>query len=62
MNGFLYKDFLNLKTSLKIFVLLIGVFAVAFIPVGNEIPVYVMLLMIGTMLQITSLSLDAMSK
>ena len=62
MNGFLYKDFLNLKPSLKIFVLLIGVFAVAFLPTGNEIPVYVMLLIIGAMLPITSLSLDAMSK
>ncbi|MDR0980377.1 MAG: ABC-2 transporter permease [Methanocalculaceae archaeon] len=53
MNGLLYKDLLNLSSTTKYLVLVMLFFCVIFVPQGNELPVYILLIIFGAMLPMT---------
>ena len=53
MNGLLYKDLLNLSPTMKYLAFMALIFCVVFIPMGNELPVYIILIMFGAMLPTT---------
>lgn len=62
MNGLLYKDLLNLNSTVKYLVFMALIFCVVFIPMGNELLVYIILVMFGTMVPTTAFSLDAAAR
>ncbi|MDV0443931.1 ABC-2 transporter permease [Methanorbis rubei] len=62
MNGLLYKDLANLNSTLKYLALMILVFSIIFIPMGNELPVFIILAMYGAMLPVTAISYDATAR
>lgn len=62
MNGLLYKDLLNLTPTLKYLVFMALIFCVVFIPLGNELPVYIILIMFGALLPTTAISFDTAAR
>lgn len=62
MNGLLYKDLLNLTPTLKYLVFMALIFCVVFIPLGNELPVYITLIMFGALLPTTAISFDTAAR
>lgn len=58
MNGLLYKDLLNLSSTMKHLAFMMLIFCLVFIPMGNELPVYIILIMFGAMLPTTAISFD----
>lgn len=56
MNGLLYKDLLNLSPTMKYLAFMALIFCVVFIPMGNELPVYIILIMFGAVLPTTAIS------
>jgi len=58
MNGLLYKDLLNLGSTAKYLALMALFFCVVFLPQGNELPVYIILILFGMMLPITANTYD----
>ncbi|WKY47232.1 ABC-2 transporter permease [Eubacteriaceae bacterium ES3] len=61
MNGLLYKDFINLKPTFKIYCLIALIWAVIFIPDGNY-SIFGLLMVMMSTLVITTLSLDDLAK
>ena len=62
MNGLLYKDLLNLDSTLKYLAVMTLIFCVVFLPLGNELPVYIILIMFGTMLPTTAINFDTVAR
>lgn len=62
MNGLLYKDLLNLGSTLKYLAVMTLIFCVVFLPLGNELPVYIILIMFGAMLPTTAISFDTAAR
>lgn len=62
MNGLLYKDLLNLTPTLKYVAFMALIFCVVFIPLGNELPVYIILIMFGALLPTTAISFDTAAR
>lgn len=62
MNGLLYKDLLNLTPTLKYLAFMALIFCVVFIPLGNELPVYIILIMFGALLPTTAISFDTAAR
>ena len=62
MNGLLYKDLLNLSPTMKYLAFMALIFCVVFIPRGNELPVYIILIMFGAMLPTTAISFDTAAR
>ncbi|MDE2518398.1 MAG: ABC-2 transporter permease [Methanocorpusculum sp.] len=62
MNGLLYKDLLNLNPTMKYLIVIALIFCVVFIPMGNELPVYIILVMSGATLPATAISFDAAAR
>lgn len=62
MNGLLYKDLLNLRSNFKYLAFMILVFSVVFIPLGNELPVLIILAMFGAMLPTKAITYDVSSR
>lgn len=62
MNGLLYKDLLNLGSTLKYLAVITLIFCVVFLPLGNELPVYILLIMFGAMLPTTAISFDTAAR
>lgn len=58
MNALLLKDLLNLKTTAKSLCFMMLIFCVIFIPLGNIVTMYFLLMIFGVMLPVTTLSLD----
>jgi hypothetical protein len=61
VNGLLYKDFINLKQTFKIYCLVTLVWALIFIPDGNY-SIFGLLMVMMSTLVITTLSLDDLAK
>lgn len=62
MNGLLYKDLLNLSPTMKYLAFMALIFCVVFIPMGSELPVYIILIMFGAMLPTTAISFDTAAR
>ena len=62
MNGLLYKDLLNLTPTLKYVAFMALIFCVVFIPLGNELPAYIILIMFGALLPTTAISFDTAAR
>lgn len=62
MNGLLYKDLLNLSPTMKYLAFMALIFCVVFIPMGNELPVYIILIMFGAMMPTTAISFDTAAR
>lgn len=62
MNGLIYKDFLNLRPSFKMYLIFLAIFGVIFIPSGNPMAVYILVIMFGATIPMTALSFDAAAK
>ncbi|MCZ0863034.1 ABC-2 transporter permease [Methanocorpusculum vombati] len=62
MNGLLYKDLLNLNPTMKYLAFMALIFCVVFIPLGNELPVYIILIMFGATLPVTAISFDTAAR
>lgn len=62
MNALVLKDLLNLRNSMKTIVIMMIIFGIIFIPTGNVITLYFLLMIFGAMLPSTSISYDDMAK
>ena len=62
MNGLLYKDLLNLRSTFKMYLAFLIIFGVIFIPSGNPLAVYILVIMFGVTIPMTALSFDAAAK
>jgi hypothetical protein len=58
MNALIYKDFLNLKPLFKSYIFLLAIFGIIFLPMGNEIAVYILFLLICGMWPVTTIGYD----
>ncbi|MDR0980379.1 MAG: ABC-2 transporter permease [Methanocalculaceae archaeon] len=62
MNGLLYKDLLNLNSTMKYLAVMILIFCAIFIPMGNELPVLIILVLFGAMLPISTITYDTTAR
>ncbi len=62
MNGLLSKDFLNLRSTFKMYLAFLAIFGIIFIPSGNPLAVYILVIMFGATIPMTLLSFDAAAK
>lgn len=61
MNGLLLKDYYSLKPMIHLYFVMIIFFSAIFVPTGNSLAVYVLIVMIGSMLPMTSISYDSIA-
>ncbi|MDD2470492.1 MAG: ABC-2 transporter permease [Methanocorpusculum sp.] len=62
ISGLMLKDLLNLRPMTKTLVVMFLIFGVIFIPMGNVMTVYFLLMIFAALLPMTSLSMDDMAK
>ena len=62
MNGLLYKDLLNLDSTLKYLAVMTLIFCVVFLPLRNELPVYIILIMFEAMLPTMAINFDTAAR
>ncbi|HKM42043.1 MAG TPA: ABC-2 transporter permease [Methanocorpusculum sp.] len=62
LSGFMLKDFLNLRPMTKTLVLMFFIFGIVFIPLGNTMAIFFLLMIFAALLPMTTLSMDDMAK
>lgn len=62
MSGLMLKDLFNLRPMAKTLILMFFIFGVIFIPMGNIMTVYFLLMIFAALLPMTSLTMDDLAK
>ncbi|MDO9522176.1 MAG: ABC-2 transporter permease [Methanocorpusculum sp.] len=62
LSGLMLKDLLNLRPMTKTLVFMFLIFGIVFIPMGNTMTVYFLLMIFAALLPMTSLTMDDMAK
>jgi len=62
MSGLMMKDLFNLRPMAKTLILMFFIFGIIFIPMGNVMTVYFLLMIFAALLPMTSLTMDDLAK